>query len=89
MTSETGLTSQFIFNDGEIKSRLIKKGNDWYVAEWKYINDKDIDGNNQYTGSLSETDKELRNIWFPWIAGTAKWLGLNEQEKAWAKCHKN
>lgn len=58
--------SQYIFNDGAMKSRLIRKDKDWFIAEWK-----------------SATD-ELAS-WFPWIAGTADWLGLTEQDKKWAK----
>ena len=27
--------SQYIFNDGVMKSRLIRKDKDWFVAEWK------------------------------------------------------
>jgi hypothetical protein len=81
--------SQYIFNDGRIKSRLIDKGKnkhgqDWYIAEWKYVNDYDDNGNPKYTGLLSEEDPMPRNIWFPWICGTADWLGLTEQDKKWA-----
>lgn len=77
--------SSLIFNDGELKGRLVKKSDDWYVGEWKYCHDKDQNGNAQYTGAISYKDKELRNIWFPWIAGTALWLQLTEQEKQWSK----
>jgi hypothetical protein len=58
--------SQYIYNDGKIKSRLIRKDKDWFIAEWKSA----IDGAAQ---------------WFPWIGGTADYLGLSEQDKAWAK----
>lgn len=27
--------SQYVFNNGEIKSRLIRKDRDWFVGEWK------------------------------------------------------
>lgn len=66
--------SILIFNDGYIKGRLICKDDNWYIGEWKYILDE------FYTCT-----KTRKNIWFPWIAGTAEWLGLSEQEKAWAK----
>jgi len=33
--------SQIIFNDGIIKSRLIRQDTDWYVAEYKSSIDKD------------------------------------------------
>lgn len=79
------MSSQFIFNDGEIKGRLVREGEDWFVGEGKYVNDQTTDGAPRYTGSLSEKDTELKNIWFPWICGTAKWLGITEQEKEWAK----
>lgn len=83
------MSSQLIFNDGAIKSRLIKKGvtpkgEQWYAGEWKYVADKSSDGKEQFTGRLSCKD-EPENIWFPWIGGTAEWLNLTEQEKVWAK----
>lgn len=56
--------SQYIFNDGNIKGRLIRKDADWFVGEYKTL------------------DMET---WFPWICGTAVWLGLTQQEKDWAK----
>lgn len=58
--------STVIFNDGEFKSRLVRKDNDWFVAEYKSATDNDAP-------------------WFPWIAGTAAFLQLTEQDKAWAK----
>ena len=33
--------SQYIFNDGEMKSRLVKKDTDWFVAEWKSAIDEE------------------------------------------------
>lgn len=77
--------SQLIFNDGHMKGRLIKKEKDWYVGEWKYINDLDENGIPQVTGSLNEKYNEPKNIWFPWICGTSEYLGLTAQEKEWAK----
>ncbi len=77
--------SYLIFNDGNIKGRLIKNDSNWFVGEWKYTDDKDIHGNPQYTGCLSEKDTDLKNIWLPWIAGTSEYLQLTQQEKNWAK----
>ncbi len=77
--------SYFIFNDGKIKGRLICKDKNWFVGEWKYVNDLDENANPQYTGLSSEKNIELKNIWFPWICGTAEWLGLTQQEREWAK----
>lgn len=72
--------SEFIFNDGHTKGRLVKKDKDWYEAQWKYIVDKDGHGNANKTFA---DDKE--NRWATWIAGTVEWLGLSEKEKEWAK----
>lgn len=76
--------SQLIYNDGKIKSRLIQKEPNWYVAEWKYIDDIDTQGQPQTTGKLVESGEDL-NIWFPWVGGTAEYLCLSEQDKKWAK----
>ena len=67
---KTGEESQYIFNDGVIKSRLkrdgySKTGEEWFIAEYKTV--------------------EGKEEWMPWIAGTALFLVLSEQEKAWAK----
>lgn len=35
------MESQYIFNDGKIKSRLKKILPNWFVVEWKKINTED------------------------------------------------
>lgn len=55
-------TSTYIFNDGNIKSRLIKKDRDWYVAEYKSTTNENeqwfpwISGTYDFL-SLTEQDK--------------------------------
>jgi len=79
------MTTPLIFNDGYMKCRLVRKDRDWYIGEWKYVNDFDENGKPNTTGCLTEKDTSAKNIWFPWIAGTAEYLGLTIQEKEWAK----
>jgi hypothetical protein len=54
----------YIFSDSEMKGRLIRHEDDWFVGEWK------------------PNDQNSQWIW--WICGTREWLGLTDQEFAWA-----
>lgn len=74
----------YIANNGKTKGRLIKKDGDWYIAEWKYVADVDEAGNPQVTGRIDDKSAPA-NIWWPWVGGTAEYLCLTEQDKAWAK----
>jgi hypothetical protein len=73
------MTSQYIFNDGEMKSRLTRTsrldGEDWFIAEWK-PNDPDM------IARLAHMFPDGQWLW--WIAGTREWLGLTDQEVEWS-----
>lgn len=72
--------NQFSFNDGKIKSRLVRNGQEnWFTGEWKYVHDLDENGRQQFTGKVTGNDANA-NIWFPWIFGTREWLGLSDDE---------
>ena len=55
--------SEIIFNDGEIKTRLVKKDANWFVGEYKYVADASgpwvpwICGTAKFL-NLTEKDKE-------------------------------
>lgn len=69
------MSSQVIFNDGFIKSRLIRKDKNWFVGEWKYVNEEEP----------SDPYYLYKKQWFPWICGTKEWLQLTEQDIEWSK----
>lgn len=65
------MESQYIFNDGGQKSRLRKDGFTPQGEQW-------------YVAEYKKSDDDKAE-WFPWICGTASFLALTEQDKAWAK----
>ncbi len=69
-----GTESQLIFNDGIIKSRIIKKDTNWYTVEWKYVDET----------KLTHLGDKV-SMWLWWLCGTKEWLNLSEQELAWCK----
>lgn len=62
--------SHLIFNDGVLKSRLKKMlaGNQY--GDW-------------YVAEFKEV-ADIEAIWLPWIAGTAEYLCMTEQDRKWA-----
>jgi hypothetical protein len=74
--------SQYIFNDGKIKSRLIRQDDDWYVAEYKNVADVNAEWIPWICGTVGDYfrgyDKNGKKIFL------SNWLQLTEKDKEWA-----